>query len=348
MTAPRTDIRLEALDAVDEAWVTWPRGDRPGALRAAATAVRARLREDAPVEAVRTVDLATVPIPGDEALGGVARPLGGPAHATHRLLVVAYEDLDGVRRILAWEPRAVDEAAPGTRERDTVESALGLLGLRVGDVDVVGVSHLHGLDPRLLLGTTMPVGRDRAVRPPLLPDADVLVGRAELDALKALHPLQQAAYRGALHGVREDRLVPLDGSVVVGRGVAVVATPGHTAGHRSLVLRTPAGIWVISGAAHAADAWHPHLSRCPSVRRAVADEAPEVLTGRCAEDAVDAYDAMVLERAVADAHREDPRWRCVLPAVELEPSRRDWPLRGTFAHGGLHVGVLRRPSPGGT
>ena len=109
MTAAPTALRLEPFTAVDDAWATWPRGDRPGALRAAAAGLRARLREDPPVEAVRTVDLATVTVPGPAALAGVARPVSGAAHAVHRLVVVAFEDLDGERRLLAWEPRAVDE-----------------------------------------------------------------------------------------------------------------------------------------------------------------------------------------------------------------------------------------------
>jgi len=341
----RTDLTTEPLPAIAEAWSTWPRGDRPGALRAAAAALRTRLYGGGTVQAVRTVDLAILRVAASDVLHGAVRPLLGGVPVVHRLVVVRFRDLGGRSRLLVWEPRVPDApAADGRRvpvqERDTVASALGLLGIRPVDIDVCGLSHLHGQDPRLVLGTDVAIGTDRAPRPPLFPRAEVLLQTREVDALRATHPLQRLRYSGAWHGVRADLLRELDGSVVIGDGVAVIATPGHTDGHQSLVVRTATGVWVLSGSGHVADAWHPYLSRSPGVLRQVDGGLQEVLVGDGSEDPLDQHDAMVLERAVADAHHNDPRWRCVMPLAEVVPGRRTWPLRATFVHGGLNIGVL--------
>jgi hypothetical protein len=343
--ATRTDLRTEPFPAIGESWATWPRGNRPGALREAAAQLRARLREGGTVQAIRTLDLAILRVPAGEVLSGAARPVLGPVPVVHRLVVVRFNDLGGRSRLLVWEPRvpdapAADGGRPPVHERDTVASALGLLGIQPDEVDVCGLSHLHGQDPRLVLGTDVAVGTDRAPRPPLFPRAEVLLQTREADALRATHPLQRSRYTGAWHGVRTDLLRELEGATIVGDGVAVMATPGHTDGHQSLVLQTRRGIWVLSGAGHIADAWHPHLSRSPGVLRQVAGAEQEVLIGDGSENPIDQHDAMILERAVADAHHDDPRWRCVLPLAEIQPSGRTWPMRATFVHGGLHAGVL--------
>lgn len=344
----RTDLRIEPLPQLGEAWATWPRGERAGALRAAATVLRAALHDGGVVQAVRTIDLAVLRVGPSEVLPGAMRPLLGAVTVVHRLVVVRFRDLGGTSRLLVWEPRVPDApAADGRRapvqERDTVISALALLGVRAADVDVCGLSHLHGQDPRLVLGTNVAIGTDRAPRPPLFTGAEILLQAREADTLRATHVLQRDRYCGAWHGVRDDLLRELDGSAIIGDGVAVVATPGHTDGHQSLVVRTGRGIWVLSGAGHVADAWHPYLSRSPGVLRQIDSSAQEVLVGEGSEDPIDQHDAMVLERAIADAHHDDPRWRCVLPLAEMVPDPRTWPLRPTFVHGGLQAGVLHPP-----
>ena len=341
----RTDLRIEPLPQLAEAWATWPRGERAGALRAAATVLRAALHDDGLVQAVRTIDLAVLRVGPSAVLPGAVRPLLGVVPVVHRLVVVRFRDLGGTSRLLVWEPRVPDAPAadgrrPPVQERDTVVSALALLGIRATDVDVCGFSHLHGQDPRLVLGTDVAIGTDRAPRRPLFPRAEILLQAREVDTLRATHALQRDRYSGAWHGVRTDLLRELDGSAIIGDGLAVVATPGHTDGHQSLVVRTARGISVLSGSGHVADAWHPYLSRSPGVLRQVDGSAREVLIGEGSEDPIDQHDAMVLERAIADAHHDDPRWRCVLPLAEMVPDGRTWPMRPTFVHGGLQAGVL--------
>ena len=43
-----------------------------------------------------------------------------------------------------------------------------------------------------------------------------------------------------------DNVVLVDGDVELGKGVALVWTPGHTDGNHSLCINTPDGVWVSS------------------------------------------------------------------------------------------------------
>ena len=56
--------------------------------------------------------------------------------------------------------------------------------------------------------------------------------------------------------------------------------------------------------------------------------------------AVDQYDAMVLEKALADVNRRDPRWHNTFPSSELIPLRRQWPVLPTFVYGGINYGRI--------
>jgi hypothetical protein len=75
----------------------------------------------------------------------------------------------------------------------------------------------------------------------------------------------------------------------------------RSAGHQSLVLHTPDGIWVCSRNGVCADAWQPQLSKIPDLRTQTERRERE---------------------------------------VELAPWRRQWPLVPTFQAGGLEVGRI--------
>jgi len=101
------------------------------------------------------------------------------------------------------------------------------------------------------------------------------------------------------------------------------------------------GIWVSSANGVAADSWHPHLSTIPGVRRWAEFYGREVvLNANTLEDSVDQYDAMVLEKALADVNRRDPRWHNTFPSSELAPLRRQWPVLPTFVYGGINYGRI--------
>lgn len=361
--ATATELGLRPVPELDGVFDVWPRGERPAAIRAAATVFRKRFANAGEVGAVRTVPLLSVPYTAAYAFGGAARAFNPLVTLVKRLVVVQFDGFDGERRILAWEPTTLDGLAQapfharlsarlgelgkrlGAIEHHTLASALGLLGLAPADVDYVAFGSLQLQDLRALMGTVEPVGDDAEPRAPLFPNARFAVQRRELDTLRSVHPAQWAWYvPGGLDDVREDRLAILDGDAELGVGCALLATPGHTDGHQSLCLNAADGIWLGSENGVAADNWHPHLSKVHGVRRwAEAHQREVVLNANTLEDSVDQYDSMLLEKGLADVNRRDPRWHNVLPASELAPLRRQWPVLPTFIYGGIDCGRLEAP-----
>jgi hypothetical protein len=368
-------VGLKPFHEFDEANETWPRGDRPAAIREAAVEFRARFATaDNQVRAARTVPIASAGYPLKFAFGGAAMGPNPYINIVNRLQVIQYEDFEGNLRTLAYEPTVTDgpQEAPFYEQQieqlrklpggagdwlaynvlskiwHTVESALAETGLRPEDVDFVSFDHLHVQDVRFILGSEQPPpGHPEAVRP-LFPNAKLLTQRREWDTFASLHPMQWAWYvKDGIEGVNEDNVVLLDGDVELGRGVALVWTPGHTDGNHSLCINTPGGVWVSSENGVAADNWHPHLSKIPGVRRSAEFFGREViLNSNTLEDSIDQYDSMIKEKALADANHRDPRYQNVLPSSEMANWKRQWPVVPTFTFGGIEYGAIERPSPG--
>src|SRR5437016_14484551 len=84
--SPET-LGLRPIHEFDEAQDTWPRGDRPAALRQAADAFRERFKEQGQVRAIRTVDLVAAGYPTLFAFGGAARGLNPYVSILNRLVV---------------------------------------------------------------------------------------------------------------------------------------------------------------------------------------------------------------------------------------------------------------------
>ena len=352
-SATGEQVGFRPAPELDAAWTTWPRGDRPAALREAGAAFRRRFAERGQVHAIRTVDLASTAYPASFAFQGAAKSVNPYVNILKRLVVVQFDDFDGARRTLAWEPtipagsaqapfyaQLIDRVGEKVANRfakvefHTLRSALTSVGLAPADVDYLSFDQLHAQDLRMLVG-----GDDHA---PLFPRAKLVAQLKELDTFRSVHPTQWAWYvPGGMDGVDPERLIETDGTVELGVGLAFVATPGHTDGNQSLCVNTPDGIWVSSANGVAADSWHPHLSTIPGVRRWAEFYGREVvLNANTLEDSVDQYDAMVLEKALADVNRRDPRWHNTFPSSELAPLRRQWPVLPTFVYGGINYGRI--------
>jgi N-acyl homoserine lactone hydrolase len=123
----------------------------------------------------------------------------------------------------AW----VDENYRPTR-RDLRE-ALATTGIDAAAVRMIVNSHLH-FDH---------CGQNRS-----FPEVPIVVQRAELDAVRRQgHTVPEwIDFPGATY-----RLV--DGDAEVADGISVLATPGHTAGHQSVTVRTGDGLVLIVGQA---------------------------------------------------------------------------------------------------
>ena len=311
------------------------------------------------MRAVRTVDLVAAGYPTLFAFGGAARGINPYISILNRLVVVQFEDFEGITRTLAWEPTVPEgsQEAPFYEQMlerygqlaakvfatyyNTVESALSLCGLRPDDVDYIAFDHLHVQDIRILMGTDD--------RPGFFPNAKHLAQSREVDTLRSTHPMQWAWYvPNGMEGIPEENLVLLDGDVELGPGLAFLWTPGHTDGNMSLCVNTPDGIWVSSENGVAADNWHPALSKIPGVRKWAEFFGREVvLNSNTLEDSIDQYDSMLKEKAVADQNRHDPRFSNVFPSSELATFRRQWPIKPTHVYGGINHGRIEKPSRNG-
>jgi hypothetical protein len=368
-------VGLRPFHEFDEANETWPRGDRPAAIREAAAEFRARFAvADNRVRGVRTVDIASAGYPLKFAFGGAAIGPNPYVNIINRLQVIQYEDFEGNLRTLAYEPTVTEgpQEAPfygqmierfrqlpgGTGDFlsyrvlstiwNTVESALAETGLAPEDVDFVSFDHLHVQDVRFLLGSSdPPPGHPEAVKP-LFPNAKLLTQRAEWDTFASLHPMQWAWYvEDGIKGVNEDNVVLLEGDIELGKGVALISTPGHTDGNHSLCINTDDGVWVSSENGVCADSWHPHLSKIPGLRRTAEFFGREViLNSNTLEDSIDQYDSMIKEKALADPNPRDPRFLNVFPSSEMADWKRQWPVVPTFTYGGMSYGRIEKPASG--
>lgn len=133
---------------------------------------------------------------------------------------------------IAATPGGIDKLGGHWTVRRTLVSQLAELGLKPANIRFVALSHLHA---------------DHSGNIALFPRATLLIGAPELAWAKAgglgVDPALAAA-AGRM------KVVPLSGDHdVFGDGrVRIFATPGHTPGHRSVLIRLPhAGAVLLSG-----------------------------------------------------------------------------------------------------
>jgi hypothetical protein len=358
-------VRLEPLMAARRhvtggAPVGGPAGIVLRDVRSAALEVARLVRASGEPDGVVTRPLLTQPHPASWAMHRALRAGTPTVWLTDRLVVVQWTDPDGSRQVLLWGPVDHERASETSAMQQvvdrlplprvlrsvhgTVPGHLRALGIDPADVTLVAFDHLHTQDVRRVLGTPGPVADvdgDRRELPGWAPRARMLVQRAEWEGLRRPHPLQSRWYQAATYAdLDPDRLLVLDGDHLLGPGVAVVATPGHTAGNQSLVLHLDGRLHVVSGNGVAAEAWAPAASRLPGVRRHAAATGVEVVPrASTLEYASWQYASMVAEAALAD-RTTDGRFPLILPIGELTrhplaPLVRPTHVMGALTHGSV-------------
>jgi N-acyl homoserine lactone hydrolase len=129
--------------------------------------------------------------------------------------------------------------------RTGLPEALAASGVQLADVRVAANCHLHF---------------DHCGGNPLLGPMPVFVQRAELDAARRTEDYTLPEL------IEGSRFEEVTGEIEVLPGVFLLPTPGHTAGHQSLIVRRADGAVIIAGQSHdtatqyAADqlAWRAH------------------------------------------------------------------------------------------
>lgn len=272
-------------------------------------------------------------------------------HITNRVFVVQFDTAEGLKTLLVspsdherggetpYFRRLQDSTPKLLTERivsrfATVPDVLEQIGLKPEAVDYITYDHLHTQDVRRWLGTDD--------SPSLLPKASLLVHRREWANALDLSPYQRDWYcpQGVV-GVPERKVIQFEGSVMLGGGVALVHTPGHTEGNHSIVVHTDEGLWVISENGISVDAYAPLHSKIWGVAKYAKRIGTEVIiNGNTLENSVDQYISMVQELTIAGPSQRDPRFPNMFPSSELTPF---WMFPGTVpsfivrhaAHGAL-------------
>ncbi len=304
---------------------------------------------------MRTIDLVAAGYPAGYAFNHVAFALNPFLAICNRLLLIRFKDCEGKSKLLAWEPTIPENSVKAPffaelikfygeflsntlfkTEYNNLSQALARAGVKAEDVDYVAFDHLHVQDVRGLIGTA-----DGSIKP-VFPNAKLIVQPKELDTVYEPHPMQHAWYvPDSGKGVATERLLPIEGDVLLGTGIALIATPGHTDGNVSLVINTDDGIWVSSENGVAIDNWFPEHSKIPGLKRHMRDFGREViLNANTLEDPQDQYNSMLLEKTLADVSKKDPRFTQVLPSTELLPWTRNWPCKPALFQGGINYGTL--------
>jgi glyoxylase-like metal-dependent hydrolase (beta-lactamase superfamily II) len=129
----------------------------------------------------------------------------------------------GAADSLVATPAPTDTALVLTRSR-TLESQLAALGVKPASLRYVAISHTHG---------------DHAGNVDLFPTVTVLMQKAEYDAAFAEGRTPPFSPKQPVKQLEGD----LD---VFGNGaVTIISTPGHTAGHQSLLVHLKKTGWVV-------------------------------------------------------------------------------------------------------
>lgn len=175
----------------------------------------------------------------------------------------------------AWAP------VPGV-----LPASLAAAGIDPADVDTVVLTHLH-TDHVGWAVVTEPVvteagGRASAGgRRPYFPNAEYLLQRAEFDALDTLNPQLRETLTDPLAATGQLRLLDGDTPLRAGR---VVATPGHTPGHQSVLVADGRELALVTGdlLVHALQLLHPELAYAHETDPEAARRSRERMLGRAA------------------------------------------------------------------
>ncbi len=307
---------METIDDFDDVRQSPLPQERLKAARKKAEAFRERFMDEPCVAYYQSADMVRVPYPTWYAYSGVYTQSTYKfpyIHILNRIFIIQYHDFLGELKTLLFSPSDIDAdretpffkrltdkmpnwsplenvVAPITRD---VTQALAEIGLKPDDIDYISYDHLHTQDVRQWLGST---GTEA-----YFPNAKLLVHEKEWQSVQGLLPVQADWYcPNGVEGVDPDKVIPFTSSVHLGKGLALIHTPGHTEGNHSLVARVPDGIRVTSENGVGADAYAPMNSKVNAIRRYAKDTDMEViLNGNTLEDSTDQYISMIIEKTIA-------------------------------------------------
>jgi hypothetical protein len=329
-----------------------PPSTRLSGSRVIAKKFREAVLESGTVPYYRSFNLVRVPYPIKYGFNNIVTIPTPYLHILNRMFVVQYFK-NGKKQTLLFSPSDLESnsetpffhrlgksfgmfeelgkmmIAPVIR---TVERALELTGILPSEVDYISFDHLHTQDLRKWLGN----GHD----PGFFPNAKLLVMEEEWTSVKGLLPTQADWYcPDGVKNIPNDKVILLQDSVLLGDGVALLKTPGHTMGNHSLVVNTPKGILVSSENGISSDSYAPLKSKTKSISDYAKQTGSEViLNGNTQESSVEQYISMVIEKEVAGEYLENHDFFGVSPSSEFTDYWAFPGIKPTFEFGEMELG----------
>ena len=130
-----------------------------------------------------------------------------------------------------WSPLLKQILVPHQRQEQRLDNALKQIAVQPEDVDIVINTHLHA---------------DHCSFNRLFKNATWLVQRSELEEAMVPEIFEITYYRPCFDVGLETKL--LDGDYEVVKGVHILDTRGHTAGHQSVAIETEkSGVFLVTG-----------------------------------------------------------------------------------------------------
>ncbi len=336
------------------------------AVRKAAHRFRDELLASGTVPYFRAATLVNVPYPTRYAFFSVYNEstfVSPIIHITNRLFVIRFKTPEGLKTLLfspsdimanaetrffkrfggGFLTKLQGDSMKGVKDaaqqlvapiEHTVEEWLPLVGLKSEDIDYISYDHLHTQDLRNWLGT--------ADRKAYFPNAKLLVMRQEWESATGLLPPQKDWYcPNGIAGIDPQKVVLLDEDVLLGPGLALVRTPGHTMGNHSLVVNTPAGVFVSSENGVSADSYAPMHSKNDEIRNYAQKTGTEViLNGNTQESAIEQYISMVMEKEIAGPAQQNPDFYNVFNSSQLSAYWMFPGIAPSFAFPDMEIGHL--------
>ena len=342
-------LASQPLPHLDQAWSHACGGARLDAVKRAAPALRDAILSSGQPIAVRTFDIATFPYPLKYAFGGTCSLPLPYVWMTNRALLIDYVDRGGVQRRLLANPtdpegsrlapyfqeltKKLPKALEWTvsKQRDPLPVQLRAAGVDPASIDYITFDHLHVQRIGPLLGA----GGN-------YPNAKLLVTRTEREIATTLHPMQRYWYvEDGLGGVRDDDIVSFDDDLLLGAGVALIRTPGHTDGNHSIVFHVPGGLVTVSESGVAAECYAPKKSAIPGLRAHAERTGEElILNANTKERTLDQYTSMWLEAALAAPLDPAEEWPRHFSSSELDTHPLAPGIKPTHAVRKIEHGVV--------
>lgn len=333
-------------------------GAKLEAVRHLAQDFHKRFRSGPTALAVRTFDLISFPYPTRFGFWGAAFSPAPYVVMTNRTLLVQFLQGNQIKTLL-MNPSdyQASQSAPFFAKQikrygnflsqnilstkyGTVPEYLQKLGIKPSQIDYVSFDHLHVQDLRGLMGTNDPNGK--TVKEALFPNASFIFHKAEVESMKQLHPVQMPWYvPNALKDVKTDRQILIDSDIMLGEGVAILHTPGHTAGNISLAVNTPNGVFVTSENGVSIDSYCPLESKIPGLRQYAREwEVEVILNANTVEYTAEQYISMIKEKIVAGTGALGADIPNFFPSSELTSSWLAPWLKPTFSRCSVEFGDL--------